>query len=273
MNWAYMVRCADGSLYAGWTNDLEKRLAAHNGGTGAKYTRARRPVALAWASACPTKQEAMAAEARLKRLGKAAKEALAAEYAGAPAPKLAAALPAEAGGVLLEEATVEGLLHLYAQARREPPGLMSCRPERALSRREAAAFYERQLYGTSVFTFAVYAGGAALPARPAGKITLYDYNPLNRSAELGFYLLPGARGRGVMTKALEAACALALGPGGLGKLCAQTGAFNTPAIALLEGLGFRLEGVLRRHHLWEGALYDERLYSLTQDDWRRRTPD
>ena len=44
MNYAYLLACADDSLYAGWTNDLRRRLAAHNDGTGSKYTRARRPV-------------------------------------------------------------------------------------------------------------------------------------------------------------------------------------------------------------------------------------
>ncbi len=45
-NYTYILKCADGTLYCGWTNDLDKRLAAHNAGTGAKYTRTRRPVEL-----------------------------------------------------------------------------------------------------------------------------------------------------------------------------------------------------------------------------------
>ena len=43
-NYTYLLRCADGTLYCGWTNDLDKRVAAHNTGAGAKYTKARRPV-------------------------------------------------------------------------------------------------------------------------------------------------------------------------------------------------------------------------------------
>lgn len=82
MNWAYLVRCADDSLYAGWTNDLARRLAAHNAGSGGKYTRSRRPVALAWAKSFPCKAEAMAEEARLKRLPRKAKLALAASWQG-----------------------------------------------------------------------------------------------------------------------------------------------------------------------------------------------
>ena len=45
-NYTYIVKCRDGSLYTGWTNDLEKRMKAHNAGKGAKYTKSRRPVTL-----------------------------------------------------------------------------------------------------------------------------------------------------------------------------------------------------------------------------------
>ena len=48
MNYTYIVRCSDGSLYTGWTNDLEKRIKAHNEGKGAKYTKSRRPVELVY---------------------------------------------------------------------------------------------------------------------------------------------------------------------------------------------------------------------------------
>ena len=48
MNYTYLLRCADGTLYCGWTNHLAARVAAHNAGKGAKYTRTRRPVVLAY---------------------------------------------------------------------------------------------------------------------------------------------------------------------------------------------------------------------------------
>ncbi len=75
-NWVYLLQCADGSLYTGWTNDLEKRLAAHSAGKGAKYTRGRRPVVLVYSRPFATKQEAMAEEARIKKLGRKGKLAL-----------------------------------------------------------------------------------------------------------------------------------------------------------------------------------------------------
>ena len=76
LNYAYIVRCADGTLYTGWTNNLQRRLAAHNAGKGAKYTRARRPVELFYWETFDTCQEAMRREAALKRLRRAEKLAL-----------------------------------------------------------------------------------------------------------------------------------------------------------------------------------------------------
>lgn len=75
-NYTYLLRCADGSLYCGWTNGLVKRLAAHNAGTGGRYTRSRRPVELAWYTVSETKQQAMHLEACIKQLRRSQKEAL-----------------------------------------------------------------------------------------------------------------------------------------------------------------------------------------------------
>ena len=74
--YAYILECADGTLYSGWTNDLEKRVAAHNAGQGAKYTRSRRPVTLKYYEECEDKNEALRRECALKRLTHAEKKAL-----------------------------------------------------------------------------------------------------------------------------------------------------------------------------------------------------
>ena len=68
MNYTYIVRCSDGTFYTGWTNDLEKRIAAHNSGEGAKYTRCRGPVELVYYESFETKEEAMSREWHIKRL-------------------------------------------------------------------------------------------------------------------------------------------------------------------------------------------------------------
>lgn len=81
--WVYLARCADGSLYAGWTNDLARRLHAHRDGRGARYTRMRGAPVLAYAERCADKSEALRREYALKQLTKAEKEALAARWADA----------------------------------------------------------------------------------------------------------------------------------------------------------------------------------------------
>ncbi len=77
MSWyVYMLRCRDGSLYTGCTNNPERRLAAHNTGKGAKYTQSRLPVIKVYEEICSDKSEALRREAAIKRLNKAQKEAL-----------------------------------------------------------------------------------------------------------------------------------------------------------------------------------------------------
>lgn len=75
-SFTYIVRCADGTLYTGWTNDLAKRLKAHNSGKGAKYTASRRPVELVYAEEHPDKIAAMQREYAIKQMTRAEKEAL-----------------------------------------------------------------------------------------------------------------------------------------------------------------------------------------------------
>lgn len=70
MNYTYILKCADNTLYCGWTNHLENRLKAHNQGKGAKYTKTRRPVALAYWEEFSTKEEAMRREAAIKKLSR-----------------------------------------------------------------------------------------------------------------------------------------------------------------------------------------------------------
>ncbi|MCW3012724.1 MAG: Excinuclease subunit domain protein [Solirubrobacterales bacterium] len=79
--WVYLLRCADGSLYTGWTNDLPKRLAAHAAGTASRYTRSRLPVELAAALPQADRSAAMREEARIKRLTRPEKLALVADAA------------------------------------------------------------------------------------------------------------------------------------------------------------------------------------------------
>lgn len=76
MNYTYILKCRDGTYYTGWTNNLDQRIKAHNQGKGAKYTRARRPVELAYYEVFSTKEEAMRREAQIKRMARKEKEKL-----------------------------------------------------------------------------------------------------------------------------------------------------------------------------------------------------
>lgn len=69
----YVLRCRDGSLYCGWTNEVERRLHTHQTGKGGRYTRSRLPVELAWSRRMPSRRDAMREEARIKRLPRAEK--------------------------------------------------------------------------------------------------------------------------------------------------------------------------------------------------------
>ena len=70
MNYTYMVMCSDGSLYTGWTTDLDRRVRCHNKGQGAKYTKSRLPVRLVYHEEFETKQEAMQREYAIKQLSR-----------------------------------------------------------------------------------------------------------------------------------------------------------------------------------------------------------
>lgn len=72
----YMLRCKDGSLYTGWTNDLEHRLAMHSSGRGAKYTRGRGPLELVYIEELPDKEAALRRECAIKKLRREQKLAL-----------------------------------------------------------------------------------------------------------------------------------------------------------------------------------------------------
>lgn len=86
--WVYILRCRDGTLYTGSTNDVDRRAAVHNSGKGAKYTRDRTPVEVVYREACADKSAALRREHEIKQLARAEKLALierARRTGGAPA--------------------------------------------------------------------------------------------------------------------------------------------------------------------------------------------
>ena len=96
----YMVRCAGGQLYTGWTNDPSSRLHAHRSGKGAKATRGMGAQCFAYLERCEDKSAALHREAAIKKLAKPQKEALCAEWAQANLPRLSVATVADAKDIL-----------------------------------------------------------------------------------------------------------------------------------------------------------------------------
>ncbi|HWR28552.1 MAG TPA: GIY-YIG nuclease family protein [Negativicutes bacterium] len=82
--YVYMVECADGTYYTGWTNDVANRIAAHNAGTGARYTRSRGPVRLVYQEEFEDKQAAQRREWAIKKLTRTQKTQMIGEFAGDP---------------------------------------------------------------------------------------------------------------------------------------------------------------------------------------------
>jgi putative endonuclease len=74
--YVYLLRCADGTLYCGWTTDPDRRLTEHQKGSASRYTRRRRPVDLVWSKECDDRSHALREEYRIKQLPRAAKWAL-----------------------------------------------------------------------------------------------------------------------------------------------------------------------------------------------------
>ena len=81
-HYVYMVRCRDNSLYTGWTTDVSARVATHNSGHGAKYTRSRLPVSLVYTELCCDTSSALKRERAIKALSRAQKEALCKSWEG-----------------------------------------------------------------------------------------------------------------------------------------------------------------------------------------------
>lgn len=170
------------------------------------------------------------------------------------------------GGLLLKKLSTDELLRLCLSQRGEEERL-SCRPVAEKSLRERRTFYKNLLKNDGVFFFGIYLL-AGQKETLVGRIELSDYNSRNKSAEVGYMLLPEHRGRGHMCRAfgLLTPYLFEKAPERLNKIYAQTGDFNAPSIALLTALGFKCDGRLRQHHELGGVLHDDLVFSLCQSD-------
>ena len=98
--------------------------------------------------------------------------------------------------------------------------------------------------------------------QPVGKLSFFNLNMLNRSAELGYTVAPDEQNKGYGGEGLRLLIKYLFLQLNLNKVYAQTGSFNKASIKLLESLDFKLDGTLRQHHYYNGDLYDDLVYSL-----------
>lgn len=136
--------------------------------------------------------------------------------------------------VVLDSISAEELVWLRSLEDKDGFDMMTCRPIRMRSRGEKLELYQSALDDPNTVILGLWTFDKK---HLIGKLTASDWNPRNRSMEIGYYLI-----------------------------MAQTGAFHISSIRLLESCGFRRDGVLRQHHEKDGILYDDFLYSLLADE-------
>ena len=104
--------------------------------------------------------------------------------------------------------------------------------------------------------------------KPAGKFMYFDINTRNKSCEFGYVIDPVRRNTGLGKKMLAECINYLFKNTDLNKIYCQTASFNTPSVKLLEGLGFKRDGILRRHHELDGKLWDDYIYSVLRSEWK-----
>lgn len=240
--YVYMMRCENGALYTGWTNDLARRIKAHASGRGAKYTRGFGGETLAYAQVLPDKSAALKREAALKKLPKAEKEALAAGFDPARFVLLRPAKPQDASAVLsifdhyVKHSTASFLFETPAVAdyQREMRTLCKILPfflaENALGQPLGYTCAHPWRYGTGAYAW---------------------------DAETTIYLAPEARRLG-LGRMLYQALLAALYEQGYWNVYAVLADPNEASEAFHTAFGFECEGRQRRCGLkqgWQGVSY------------------
>ena len=161
--------------------------------------------------------------------------------------------------VYLRPATPADIESTYHWKLAQDPQSMTCRPHNFDTAEEAAKKYEKRDEDPSRCLFAIV---RKKDDTMVGTVQFFDYNPLNRSAELGVLVDPDEQRKGYGSEGLELLSSYLFHYRGLNKVYAQTAAFNMGAIKLLEKLGFKKDATLRDHYFWDGSFYNGMIYSL-----------
>ena len=168
--------------------------------------------------------------------------------------------------VYLRPATAEDVANSHHWQEQCEPTSRSCRPMPFMSAAEVAESYGKRERSPNIQLFMII---KQKDKTPVGQIRFFDMNTLNRSAEFGLLVDPDEQKNGYGLEATRILCRYLFRSRGLNKVYAQTGSFNKAAIKLLEKVGFKLDGTLRRHMFHDGEFHDALVYSILQHEFER----
>ena len=143
----------------------------------------------------------------------------------------------------------------------------TCRPPVIQSAEEAVERRRERKPSSTQATLAIVLRGTGTIV---GQVRYFDVNFRNSAAEIGYVVAPSARGKAFGREAVSLLLGFLLGGLGMNKAYAQTASFNAASVKLLESLGFKRDAVLREHHLYQGKLHDDYVYSILSTEWQAR---
>lgn len=167
--------------------------------------------------------------------------------------------------VRLDDFTEKDLVVYHKWFMESDPPRLTCRPLKDESIAEILDRYKGKFASETIRHFAAR---RLKDEELVGRVTYFDLNTRNRSAEIGFLIGPEFRRMGYAHQAVTLLLRHLFKDLGLNKAMAQTGEFNTASIALLKKLGFTRDGRLRQHHLLDNIYYDDLLFSILADEFR-----
>ncbi|MCK4632434.1 MAG: GNAT family N-acetyltransferase [candidate division Zixibacteria bacterium] len=168
--------------------------------------------------------------------------------------------------IFLRAVTVDDIANFHLWLLQNEPQTRSCRPYPIQSAAEATEAFRKREPSTNREFFAIVRKKDKVPV---GKISYFDYNSLNRSAELGLLIDPDEQKKGHGNEAIRLLVKYLFRQRGFNKVYAQTAAFNKGAIKLLESLKFSKDATLRDHYFHDGEFHKGLIYSLLlyEFDW------
>lgn len=168
----------------------------------------------------------------------------------------------------IKKITADELLMIRDETKYDEINKRTCRPVIERKGNELGEFYNQIIKKENNLIFSIW---RKQNEELVGKVSFNDYNPRNRSMELGYYMIPRFRKYGYMREALKSLFDILFKKMELNKIYAQTGSFNIESIQLLENMGFKKDGALRNHHELNDIFYDDYIYSILTKEWNDRS--